>query len=135
MPPPVDGPAVGLVPPMPPLVAEKAGETAYAVGPARAATIAAATDTASSRTFVAEPAVRRTNSPTTARTVSTATMGHSQVFQPSARRSSTTAQTPVTARPAGSTQDQRASPPRKARHSSTPPPPHSAAIPGARAVV
>lgn len=101
MPPPVDGPAVGLVPPMPPVVVEKAGEAAYAVGPARAATIAATTDTPSIRAPVPEPAVRKTNRPTIARTMTTPTTGHNQVFQPVARRSSTIAQTPVTASPAG----------------------------------
>ncbi len=63
-----------------------------------------------------------------------ATAGQSQVFQPEARRSSTIAQTPVTPRARGSTHTHRRSA-RKARSSMTPPPPHSAAMPGARAVV
>ncbi len=94
--------------------------------------IAAATDAVRRRVLLPE---RKTNRPTIARTISTPIVGHSQVFQPEARRSTTIAQIPVTARPVGRTHDQRASPPRKARHSMTPPPPHRAAMPGASAVV
>lgn len=119
-----------MPPPAPPALAGTANE--YAAGPARAATTAAARDAASSRIRLPE---RKTNRPTTASAMTTAMAGHSQVFQSVARRNSTTAQMPVTASPAGSTQDQRTSPPRKARNSMTPPPPHRAAMPGATAVV
>ncbi len=130
MPPPVDGPAVGLVPPMPPPEPDGTDQ-AYAAGPATPATTAAATDTASRRRRRPE---RKTSRPAIASAMTTAIVGHSQEFQPEARRSSTTAQTPVTPRASGSTHTQRRSA-RKARSSITPPPPHSAAMPGARAVV
>jgi hypothetical protein len=130
MPLPVVGPAVGLVPPMPPPVPEGT-EAAYAAGPATDATTAAATEAANNWTRRPE---RKTSRPVIASAMTTATVGHSQVFQPEARRSSTTDQMPVAPRATGSTHTHRLSA-RKARSSRTPPPPHSAATPGARAVV
>lgn len=107
---PVDGPAVGLVPPIPPPPgpppADAGSATAYAAGPARAATTAAATDAVNSRARLAEPTrarspERKTIRPTMASAMTTARAGHSQPFQSAARRSRTTAQIAVTARPAG----------------------------------
>lgn len=130
MPPPVVGPAVGFVPLMPPLE-PAVTETAYAVGPAREAATAAVRATASSRTRRPD---RKRKSPAIASTITTATVGHSQEFQSVARRSRTTAQMPVAANAAGRTHSHFLSV-RKACRSISPPPPHSAAMPGARAVV
>lgn len=106
-------------------------DQAYAAGSAGVAVTAPATEAASSRTRLPE---RKTNRPAIAAAMTTPTVGHSQVFQPEARRSRMIDQTAVTARPAVRAHVQRLSV-RKARSSSTRPPPYSAAVPGARAVV